>query len=471
MRQHIIGIIIFIFIYECIIVETHGYYDSSFAYLFVKNEFTEEKQTFCVNYEQWKTQQIAKDIENAEMLRLGWWGGIVNNTNVCNEGKAISLEKQAVALNYRLKIGDGPCAFPFVETNTSFKKALQYEVNQLASRHASAAIILVDKGHRYITKWADYLFSEFHDPDFNQSTKLPTFFMYRTTFFDEMLKLSNDSTGRELLLQFYRPLNTRWDISMLIIWLIAVFCVAVCVAMNDVTQSIFRRDLFNYKCCTERPLVMSVMIFFCALSFCITWFVFRRNPYAFILLDFINIAVCIHILKGIRFPNLKVAAGTDCSKSGGNYPVAPINTGIPEKFPILFQLPRLSDPVISCIDLEIEKEFHPIILGLGDVVVPGYGIGLIATFIALTLMETAQPALIYLIPFTLAPIIILALIRQEFKLLWTGNFSKSEESHISRNSAADTFSSGLTSDNIGFNAFDATSVPATSSSNAGERKI
>ncbi|VDP20140.1 unnamed protein product, partial [Onchocerca flexuosa] len=223
-------------------------------------------------------------------------------------------------------------------------------------------------------------------------------------------KLSNDSTGRGLLLQFYRPLNSRWDMSMLIIWLIAVFCVAVggywaafrkiheeealrrshhisttenhvqksktflndqltssincffivivmfiivgvlmlafyfrsimvyifnillviigtfsihrcltalfgsickcghcqiCVAMNDVTQSIFRRDLFNYKCCTERPLLMSVMIFLSAISFCIAWFVFRRNPYAFILLDFINIAICIHILKGIRFPNLK----------------------------------------------------------------------------------------------------------------------------------------------------------------------
>lgn len=38
---------------------------------------------------------------------------------------------------------------------------------------------------------------------------------------------------------------------------------------------------------------------------------------------------------------------------------------------MLFQVPRLSDSMISCIDLEIEKEFHPVILGLGDVIVPG----------------------------------------------------------------------------------------------------
>lgn len=64
-----------------------------------------------------------------EVLRLGWWGGIVNNTNVCNKGESVLLEKQAVALNYRLKIEDGACAIPFVTKNSSFKGALQYEVS------------------------------------------------------------------------------------------------------------------------------------------------------------------------------------------------------------------------------------------------------------------------------------------------------------------------------------------------------
>uniref|UniRef100_A0A915PSQ9 Uncharacterized protein n=1 Tax=Setaria digitata TaxID=48799 RepID=A0A915PSQ9_9BILA len=583
--------------------EAHGSYGSSYAYLLATNEVTQEKQTFCVNYEQWRTQQIAADVEEAELLRLGWWGGIVNNTNVCNRGTKSLLSKQAVALNYRLKMEDGLCAVPFVIKNTSFKGALQYEVNQLASSDAGAAIILVDKGYKFITKWADYLvtrlnsqlktaFSEFYDPDFNQSTKLPTFFMYKATFFGEMLKMSNDSSGRELLLQFYRPTNWRWDISALIIWILAVFCVTVggywaalrkiyeendfshgripatesrvqkicsflndeqtttsanclsiivvmfvvigilmlgfyfrgvvvlifnillaiigtfsihrcltalfgslckcgqcriCISMNDLTRSVFRRDLFNYEFCTERPLVMSVVVFLSSALFCIIWFVFRRTPYAFILLDFINISVCIHILKGIRFPNLmwltvlmtcmflydifmvfitpfltkngcsvmiEVAAGTDCSKTGSGYPIAPINADIPEKFPMLFQVPRLSDPMISCIDLEIEKGFHPVMLGLGDVIVPGYGIGLVVTFIALMLMETAQPALIYLIPFTLGPTLILALIRRELNLLWTGNFTKSETPvQIARNSSAGATCNGPNTGGVGFDVF------------------
>ncbi|VDN03102.1 unnamed protein product, partial [Thelazia callipaeda] len=570
---------------------SRGYYDSSFAYLFVKNEKTQKEQRFCVNFEQWRTQRIAEDVNDAEVLRLGWWGEVVNNTNVCNTGKKSLLAKKAVALHYRLEAKDGHCALPFIVTNTSFKGALQYQVNQLASKHVSAGIILVDKGRKFMSKWADYLFSEFYDPDFNQSTELPTFFMYRHIFFEELMKLSIDGTGSELLLQFYRPRNSKWDLSMLIIWVIAVFCVTVggywaairkvyeektntlsdqvsaietgvqkskdcfsddrlsapanclfifivmvvvvgilmlgfyfrsimvfifniilavigtfsifrcstalfgslckcgqcriCISMNDITRSIFRRDLFNYECCSERPRVMSMGLFFCATLLCVMWFIIRRDPYSFILLDLINVAVCIHVLKGIRFPNLKwltvllscmfaydmfmvfitplltkngcsvmveVAAGTDCSKANTGYPVAPINSNLPEKFPMLFQVPRISDPMISCFDLNIEKEFHPVILGLGDVIVPGYlvsfcftvdfaartryiygaisilgyGIGLIVTFIALTLMQTAQPALIYLIPSTLAPIFILALLRGELKLVWNGNFKEQE---------------------------------------------
>lgn len=101
----------------------------------------------------------------------------------------------------------------------------------------------------------------------------------------------------------------------------------------------------------------------------------------------------------------QVAFGTDCSKVNGGYLVAPINTDIPEKvafaprilqkknrilkfsdylekdassfiicilqFPMLFQVPKLSDPMIACIDFEVEKGFHPVVLGLGDVIVPG----------------------------------------------------------------------------------------------------
>lgn len=52
---------------------------------------------------------------------------------------------------------------------------------------------------------------------------------------------------------------------------------------------------------------------------------------------------------------------------------------------------------------------------------PAYGIGLLVTFASLYLMAMAQPALLYLVPFTLIPVLILGLIRRELKTLWHGD--------------------------------------------------
>ncbi|CAB02277.1 IntraMembrane Protease (IMPAS) family [Caenorhabditis elegans] len=218
------------------------------------------------------------------------------------------------------------------------------------------------------------------------------------------------------------------------------------------------------------------------LSFCVTWFIIRRQPYAFILLDVINMALCMHVLKCLRLPSLKwisilmlcmfvydafmvfgtpymttngcsvmleVATGLSCAAKGKNkgYPVPPIEQeSVPEKFPMLMQVAHFN-PMNECLDMEIELGFQFTILGLGDIVMPGYlvahcftmngfservrliygfisvvgyGIGLIVTFLALALMKTAQPALIYLVPSTLFPIIMLALCRGEFLKIWNG---------------------------------------------------
>ena len=60
---------------------------------------------------------------------------------------------------------------------------------------------------------------------------------------------------------------------------------------------------------------------------------------------------------------------------------------------------------------------------------PGYAVGLIATFIALVLMETGQPALLYLVPCTLLPTLISALVHREFKQLLLG--PRKEEAQVS----------------------------------------
>merc|ERR1711972_1035563 len=94
------------------------------------------------------------------------------------------------------------------------------------------------------------------------------------------------------------------------------------------------------------------------------------------------------------------------------------------------------------------------LLGFGDILVPGllisychafdllsgtpkkiyftsvviaYGAGLLITFMGLKLMEVAQPALLYLVPCTLIPPLLISICRKEFKALWTGNLNKEEE--------------------------------------------
>ncbi len=84
-------------------------------------------------------------------------------------------------------------------------------------------------------------------------------------------------------------------------------------------------------------------------------------------------------------------------------------------------------------------------LGFGDILIPGllvgyccsfdfkihsrikvyyiascvaYGVGLIITFVALALMQTGQPALLYLVPCTVLTTLALAAIRREFCDIW-----------------------------------------------------
>lgn len=54
------------------------------------------------------------------------------------------------------------------------------------------------------------------------------------------------------------------------------------------------------------------------------------------------------------------------------------------------------------------------------VYITAYGLGLIATFCALYLMEKGQPALLYLVPFTLITTFVIGCIRGEAGALWSG---------------------------------------------------
>uniref|UniRef100_A0AC34G446 Signal peptide peptidase-like 2A n=1 Tax=Panagrolaimus sp. ES5 TaxID=591445 RepID=A0AC34G446_9BILA len=223
-------------------------------------------------------------------------------------------------------------------------------------------------------------------------------------------------------------------------------------------------------------------------AFCLTWLLLRQNPRAFYLLNTINISLCIVAISSAQLRNLRVlvllligmfiydifmvfgtklitsngcsvmiqvVTGVDCNQKpigNGYYPVAPLEQKKEEIMPLLFYIPLVSDVMQECYDVNVETEFRHIMLGLGDVIVPGYliiycfivdrlkpskfvfqkygvivvfgyALGLVTTFVALRLMQLAQPALIYLVPFTIIPVVITAWLRGHLREIWYGKFS------------------------------------------------
>ena len=114
-----------------------------------------------------------------------------------------------------------------------------------------------------------------------------------------------------------------------------------------------------------------------------------------------------------------------------------------EQLPMVLKVPHFnSHPLLCCFESYS-------MLGFGDILVPGllvsychgfdlqkgtgvwtywllanicYMVGMVVTFVSLFVMHSAQPALLYLVPFTLIPLYILALIKGDFYALWHGDY-------------------------------------------------
>merc|ERR1712179_571721 len=62
-----------------------------------------------------------------------------------------------------------------------------------------------------------------------------------------------------------------------------------------------------------------------------------------------------------------------------------------------------------------------------------YTLGIVATFVSLYLMKAAQPALLFLVPFTLIPVFIASLIRGDLGAMWRGDFPENSPSTSKEN--------------------------------------
>ncbi|XP_077241914.1 SIGNAL PEPTIDE PEPTIDASE-LIKE 2 [Tasmannia lanceolata] len=191
---------------------------------------------------------------------------------------------------------------------------------------------------------------------------------------------------------------------------------------------------------------------FC-IAFAVVWAVYRHISFAWIGQDILGIALIITVLQIVRIPNLKV--GTVLLSCAFLYDifwvfvskklfhesvmivVARGDRSGEDGIPMLLKIPRMFDPWGGYS-----------IIGFGDILLPGlliafslrydwaakknlragyflwsiiaYGSGLLITYVALNLMDGhGQPALLYIVPFTLGTILTLGTKRGELNNLWT----------------------------------------------------
>ncbi|MED6223052.1 Signal peptide peptidase-like 4 [Stylosanthes scabra] len=191
---------------------------------------------------------------------------------------------------------------------------------------------------------------------------------------------------------------------------------------------------------------------FC-IVFAVIWAVYRHASFAWIGQDILGITLIITVLQIVRIPNLKV--GTVLLSCAFLYDifwvfvskrwfhesvmivVARGDKSGEDGIPMLLKIPRLFDPWGGYS-----------IIGFGDIILPGllvafslrydwlakkslrsgyflwamtaYGLGLLITYVALNLMDGhGQPALLYIVPFTLGTFLSLGKKRGELKILWT----------------------------------------------------
>ncbi|KQK16532.1 signal peptide peptidase-like 5 [Brachypodium distachyon] len=190
---------------------------------------------------------------------------------------------------------------------------------------------------------------------------------------------------------------------------------------------------------------------FC-IVFAVLWAVFRQFAYAWIGQDILGIALIVTVIQIVRVPNLKVGSVLlSCAflydifwvfvskrwfHESVMIAVARGDRTDEDGVPMLLKIPRLFDPWGGYS-----------IIGFGDILLPGllvafalrydwtakkslrsgyflwsalaYGTGLLITYVALNLMDGhGQPALLYIVPFTLGTLILLGWKRRELRNLW-----------------------------------------------------
>ncbi|MEE6503164.1 hypothetical protein FKM82_004759 [Ascaphus truei] len=262
--------------------------------------------------------------------------------------------------------------------------------------------------------------------------------------------------------------------------IISVFCLASAMSLFNCLSALIQNlscGRCRVSCCNKSAEVRLLFLAGFCIAVSVIWAVYRNEDrWVWILQDILGIAFCLNFIKTLRMPNFKacvillgllllydvffvfitpfftkngesimveVAAGPSGSgeKSGESLVEVPAEShATQEKLPVVIRVPRLEYSALTLCGMPFS------LLGFGDIIVPGllvaycrrfdvrtssssiyyisctiaYAVGMVLTFVVLTLMKMGQPALLYLVPCTLITSSVIAWKRKEIKSFWNG---------------------------------------------------
>lgn len=289
------------------------------------------------------------------------------------------------------------------------------------------------------------------------------------------MNLSGTSILGFMVLMCVMLLSLYFLYNYLVYVIIIMFCLASGVAMFCCLQPLViripcgacRTPYFNIYLVRGVLEVRQILLLIFSFSVVGVWVAFRKEPWAWALQDILGIAFCINVLRLVRLPNLKICTillsglvvydiffvfiTPYLTPDGKSIMVEVAKGGSgQEQLPMVLKVPNFAYIEISHV-CQFSNNYN--LLGFGDILIPGllvsyvhsfdlqvstpchlyylvnvigYGTGLFVTFVALWLMNGAQPALLYLVPFTLIPTYIVAAVRGEVKAMWRGDADKFE---------------------------------------------
>ncbi|XP_053355914.1 signal peptide peptidase-like 2A isoform X1 [Clarias gariepinus] len=262
--------------------------------------------------------------------------------------------------------------------------------------------------------------------------------------------------------------------------IIVIFCLASATGLYSCLEALLNAvgcSKLSVSCQEKSFSVRNMLLAAVCITLAVIWGVYRNEDrWIWILQDVLGIAFCLNFMKTITLSNYKICVillsllliydvffvfitpfftpngesimvqvalgpGGGGDKGGGGVFIPADPTPTNEKLPVVMRIPRFAAWAENLCEMQFS------ILGYGDIIIPGllvaychrfdvwigssnriyyvscavaYTLGLVLTFVVMLLSKMGQPALLYLVPFTLITSGVLAWRRKEFRQFWAG---------------------------------------------------